>query len=357
MIAAQYTQGAGTFAVRDVPVPTIDQEQMLLRIEAASICGTDLKIIRHGHRKLPAGRTITLGHEFAGTIETVGERVVGFERGQRVGVAPNMGRPGSETVARGMANMDPAYTAFGITFDGSHAEYLRIPAEAIAQGNVIRLPDGMPAERATLAEPLSCAINAVRQTRIELGDSVAVVGCGPMGLLNLMLAKVSGAGQLIAVDLNEERLDLARRLGATQTIHNDPCDLNESIRRLTDGRGVDVVICAVPVPQLQQQLLNMLAPFGRLCLFAGWPHGASSCELDTNPIHYRALTVTGTTGGSNRDYAAALHLIASGAIDVSRIVSHVLHISRLDEAYRIAQNSHGMKIVLTADASREQELS
>jgi L-iditol 2-dehydrogenase len=182
-----------------------------------------------------------------------------------------------------------------------------------------------------------------------------IVGCGPMGLLNLMLAKIRGAGQLIAVDIMQKRLSLARRIGATHTLNTGECDLEASIRRQTGGRGVDVVICAVPMPKLQQQLLNALAPFGRLCLFAGWPRGDATCELDTNPIHYRALTVTGTTGGSNRDYAAALRLIASGAIDVSQIISHVLHISRLEEAYRIAQNGNGMKIVLTADACREQE--
>ncbi len=361
MIAAQYTQattpGEGTFAVRQVPEPVIGEDEMLLRIEAASICGTDVKIIGHGHRKLTAGQTITLGHEFVGAIEKLGSRISSinsFVPGQRVGVAPNMGLPGSDMIARGMANMDPGYTAFGITQDGAHAELLRINAPAIDQGNVMAIPDGVSSLDATLAEPLSCAVNAMRVTRVEMGDSVAVIGAGPMGLLNLMLAKVNGAAETIAVDVNDHRLAHAKSLGAAHTVNTTKTPLTKWIQDHTRGKGIDVVICAVPVPALQQDLLNILAPFGRLCLFAGWPKGAAAVPLDTNPIHYKNLVVTGMTGGCNRDYAAALKLIATKTVDVSRIVSDVVHLSHMEKAYELARSGKGMKIVLTRHPQEER---
>lgn len=357
LIAAQYTQGAsaaeGRFAVRDVPVPTIAADEMLLRIDAASICGTDVKIIQHGHRKLTPGQTITLGHEFVGIIEKRGPRVPGFREGQRVGIAPNMGLPGSEMVARGMANMDPGYTAFGITQDGAHTEYLRITPLAIEQGNVMAIPDGVSSLHATLAEPLSCCVNAMRTARVERGDRVVVIGAGPMGLLNMMLAKANGAAEVIAVDLNDARLAKALALGATLAVNTTKIPLKTWIAEHTRGRGVDVVINAVPVAALQQDLLEILAPFGRLCLFAGWPKGAAAVPLDTNPIHYKNLVVTGMTGGCNRDYAAALDLIATKAVDVSQVVSDVVHVSHLQKAYDIALAGKGMKIVITAHTSEE----
>lgn len=350
MIAAQYTQGTGGgFAVRDVPVPDIGEAEVLLRVDAASICGTDIKIIKHGHRKLRDGQTITLGHEFVGTIERLGKDVRGFSAGQRVGIAPNMGRPGSEMTVRGLANMDPDFSAFGINQDGGHAEYVRINAAAIEQGNVAVVPDMVPSIHATLAEPLSCAVSSIRNARIEPGDTVLIVGAGPMGLLNLMLAVVSGATELIAADLDDQRLELARRLGATAAVNPRSVSLVEWISDRTHGRGVDVVINAVPVPQLQQELLSILAPFGRLCLFAGWPQGDDTVPLNTNPIHYKNLLVTGVTGGSNRDYATAMGIIAEGALAIPEIVSDILPMRDLQRAYDIAQDAGSMKVVLTAE--------
>lgn len=352
MIAAQYTQGpGGGFVVREVAIPEIGDGDMLLRIDAASICGTDIKIIKHGHRKLRDRQTITLGHEFVGTIDRLGSGVRGFCLGQRVGVAPNVGRPGSEMSLRGLANMDPDFVAFGVNLDGGHTEYVRINSAAIEQGNVLKVPDCVPSIHATLAEPLSCAVSSVRNARIERGDTVLIVGAGPMGLLNLMYSAVSEAAELIVADLNDQRLAVARRLGATAVVNPSSIPLGEWVSDHTHGRGVDVVINAVPKPQLQQDLLSILAPFGRLSLFAGWPQGEDTVPLNTNPIHYKNLLVTGVTGGSNRDYATAMRLIAEKAADVSQIISDVVPIKELQRAYDIAEDAISMKVVLTAEGS------
>ncbi len=350
MLAARYTQGGG-LAIEKVAVPAIGDDELLVRVEAASICGTDVKIIRHGHRKLTDGQTITLGHEFVGRIEEAGPRVHGFEVGMRVGVAPNIGCGSCEMCARGLMNMCPDYEAFGITFDGAHAEFVRIPHAAIAQGSVVPLPGNVSALEATLAEPLSCALNGVRASRIDVGDAVLVYGAGPMGLLNMMLAGISGASRIIAVDLNDSRLEAARQIGATDVVNSTKQSVRDWVAEQTSGRGVDVVILAVPVPQLQQEAVEILAPFGRLCLFAGWANGTAGVTLNTNPIHYRNLVVTGMTGGSPRDYRDALKLIARNTVDVTPIISDAFHLSELDRAYERAQSGEGMKIVIGADRS------
>ena len=170
MIAATYTQG-GEFAVRDLAKPKIGEGEILLRVAASSICGTDVRIIRNGHRKLAPGQTIVLGHEFVGVIEAVGERLEGnYKVGQRVGVAPNFGCGHCEMCIRGRANMCADYEAFGISMDGAHAEYVRLPRKAILQGNIVPLPDSIGWVEASLAEPLSCVVNGINNVRIGLGD-------------------------------------------------------------------------------------------------------------------------------------------------------------------------------------------
>ena len=334
--------------IGETPVPRIAEGELLLKIEAASICGTDVKIVRHGHRKLRDGQTITLGHEFVGRIAEVGAGVERWQPGQRVGVAPNLGCGHCEMCGRGMANMCPDYSAIGINFDGAHAEYMRLPASAIGQGNVAEINEAMPAEEATLAEPLSCAVNGLRASRVELGDVVVVFGAGPMGLLNLMCANISGACAVGVVDVNPERLKKAASLGASWTVDSSKQSVVEAIKSKTSGRGADVIILAAAVGALQQAALGLLAPFGRLCLFAGLPRGDSLVSLDTNEIHYKNLDVTGMTGGSPRDYRIALRLMESEKVKVREVVSDVFTMKDLAKAYEVAMLGKGMKVVIKA---------
>ena len=346
MIAARFTQGGG-FAVSETPEPVAEQGGLVVRIEAASICGTDIKILNHGHRKLRDGQTITLGHEFVGTVHAVNGTTNGFAVGQRVGVAPNIGCGHCRMCMQGMGNMCPSYSAFGIDRDGAHAPFVAIPRAAIEQSLVIPLPEGTDPKAATLAEPLSCVVAAQRATRIDHGDTVVVYGAGPMGLLHVMLAATSGSGRIVVADKNDDRLALARELGAADTVNVAERSVRDWAREHASG-GVDVVIIAVPVPEIQAEAMEILAPLGRLCLFAGWPRGTDGVPLDTNAIHYKSLVVTGTTGGAPRDYVASLKLIASGRVDVRRVVSHVFAFDQLAKAYETAASGQALKVVIAA---------
>lgn len=349
MIAATYTHG-GTLQIVDAPIPRIADDELLLRVEASAICGTDVKMIHHGHRKLPDGRSVILGHEFVGTIEQVGSRIDRYAPGTRVGVAPNIGCGSCEMCRRGLGNMCPDYQAFGITFDGGQAEFVRVPAQAVAQGNVIPIPDDAGSVEASLTEPLSCAVSSVRAAQVRPGDRVLVYGAGPMGLLNVMAAMAAGASRVFVVDFNGARLDKARQLGAADVVNPGQQPVPPWLAQRTDRRGVDAVIVAAPVAALQQEGLGLLAPFGRLCLFAGLPPGHGPVALDTNAIHYRNLIVTGTTGGAAGDYRAALDLIRRRQVDVAPVISHVFAFRQMQKAYDTALSGRGLKIVIAATA-------
>jgi len=345
MIAATYTQNVG-YRIEDVPVPRIGADDLLVRVMASSICGTDLRIIRNGHRKLAPGEKLVLGHEFAGVVAEVGARRTRFHVGQRVGVAPNMGCGQCEECIRGLPNMCPDYTAFGITMDGAHTRFVRIPSEAVEQGSVMPLPDHVPFEQAALAEPLSCVVNANRASRIEPGNSVVIFGAGPVGLMHLVLARLSGAAVLLVADVRPERLEKAAELGATAVVNSAAASVRDRLMHLTAGRGADVVITACSVASVQEQALELLAPSGRLCLFGGLPKDHASVRFDTNLIHYRQLLVTGVTGGAPRDFRAALRLLAAGRIPIDRVVSHRFATEEMAAAFDVALRGEAMKVVL-----------
>ncbi len=315
MLAATYTQG-GTLLVDEIPVPEIESDEILLRIQAASICGTDVKIVHSGHRKLADGQRIVLGHEFVGVIEQIGSRVEGFRLGERVGVAPNAGCGRCDACIRGKANYCPNYTAFGIDRDGGHAPYVRIPARFITQGNIIPLPTSVTDQEASLLEPFSCVVNGVRTAGVGLGDTVVIYGAGPIGLLHTMLCRAAGAARLIVVDPLPARLQKALELGCDRTFNPLEDNIPDRVRDETAGRGADVVITACPISQVQSEAVQLLAPFGRLCLFGGLPKSEGPVPLDTNAIHYGNFVVTGTTGGSVEDYRLGLQLVAGKRVDL-----------------------------------------
>ena len=345
MIAAAYKEGVG-FAVGQADVPKVTDIEMLVRVAASSICGTDKRIIRTGHRKLKPGRRIILGHEFAGTVENAGVYGGDYPAGTRVVVAPNIGCGRCDMCIRGLYNMCPDYEAFGITIDGGHAEYVALPHATIAQGSVVKLPEGLRFAEACLAEPLSCVVNGMRSCRIEPGDTVVIFGAGPIGLMHLMLAGRSGAVRMIVVDPLAGRLEKARQLGADIVIDPGACDVKQEVMAATGGRGANVAVTACPVPSVQAESLELLGPYGQLCLFGGLPAEAQTVPISTNIIHYRSLLVTGVTGGPPADLRAAVKLMSSGAVDAGQVVSHVFGIEEMAEAFECALAGDCMKVVI-----------
>jgi len=345
MFAATYTQDE-KLQLEELSMPDIRDDEMLLRVQASSICGTDLRIIQHGHHKLQPGQKIVLGHEFSGTIETIGSRVQNYHLGQRVAVAPNVGCGLCSQCIAGKANMCPHYKAFGISFNGSHAEFVKIPASAISQGNVMPLPDEVSFEEASLNEPLSCVINSISACRIVLGDTIAIFGAGPMGLLHLMLAKLSGAGVVIVCDIMDDKLERARELGADHIINPQRSDPKREILSLTQAQGADVVVTACPAHSVQEEAIEVAAPFGRICFFGGLPHKDPKITINSNLIHYRNLIVTGVTGGSNADYNKGLRLLVEKKINLTDVVSATYPLSQAAEAFQTALTGRALRIIL-----------
>jgi L-iditol 2-dehydrogenase len=338
--------GKEDLRVGDVAVPAIGDGEVLLRVKASAVCGTDIRMFRNGHKNASAQHPLILGHEISGVIEETGRGVAGYAKGMRVAVAPNMGCGVCDMCVSGNTQLCADFRAFGINIDGGFSELMRVPAAAVRQGNLTPMPAGVDFPAAAVAEPLSCVYNAFQRCGIGPGDTVLVMGSGPIGLMHARLARMGGAARVFMNDINSERLAYCARLESA-IVPVESGVLAQRIRDETGGRGVDVVITANPAPESQVTALQLAAINGRVMFFGGLPEGKSSVPLDTNLVHYRQITITGTTRQSLAQYRKTLALIGAGLVSLEGIISGTYPVEETRAAFDEVMRGRGLKQVVT----------
>jgi L-iditol 2-dehydrogenase len=345
MLAAVY-HGPEDVRLEEVPVPIIGADEVLLKVANAGICGTDLRIWHGAHRKFPPGTVRIPGHELVGDIAELGANVKGLEPGESVFVAPNMGCGHCRQCVSGNNNRCARYEAIGVTMDGAFAEYVRIPAAAILQGNLIPLAAQADPAAAALIEPFACVLRGQDAVAVRPGEVVLVIGAGPIGVMHVMLARLRGAGRVIVSDLLPDRLRLAIRTGADRTANPLQEDLAAVIAEESGGEGADVIIVAAPAAGAQEEALKLSAIGGRINLFGGLPREQSTIRFDSNLVHYKELVVTGTTACSTADCWRAAALVNSGRVDLSHLVSARFPLSEALQALAAAEDRKSLKVVI-----------
>ena len=345
---AAYYYEPGRIQAEEVPEPTIQDNELLIRVRSTAICGTDMRIYKHGHFKIPTGTRRVLGHEIAGEIVHVGQLLEGYAEGMRVTATPNIGCGICAYCRDGYNNMCPDYEAFGISLDGGFQEYMRVPHSAIAGGNIFPIPDHVGYREAALAEPLSCCFNALRSVATSHEDVVLVIGAGPIGAMHVMLNRIAGAKKILVADIRQDRLEKIEAFGADETINTSRVDLLEAIMQATGGRGADVVITAVSVPQEQSQAIELLATHGRINFFGGLGENVK-VPIDTNRIHYKGLHLMGTTGSTNSDYYKSLTLVADRRVDLAQLASSTFPLGDISAAFDFAASGEGLKTMIVSE--------
>lgn len=340
----------GRLVVEDIPKPQAGPGDLVIRVRAASICGTDRRITANGHFKRPDGTPRVLGHEFAGEVTEVGSEITQYKVGDRVSVTPNIGCGTCDNCLIGLNNMCPNYEAFGITLDGGFQEYVLIPSFAVNRGNVFLLPDSLDYAQAALVETLSCCYNAISKLGITPDTSVLIMGAGPIGACHVLLSKLYGAKKVIVSNNRQPRLDFAEALGADVLVNLNERNLATVVDDETKGRGVDVALTCVSKPEVQAEAVQLLAMHGRVNFFAGLGQ-PQNVALDTNRIHYQGLTLTGTTGSSNADYAASLQLVGDGRVTLAPLVGKTFTLDDIDEAMAYSSSGQGMKAMILFESN------
>lgn len=335
--------------VEEVPTPRPGPGEVLLDIEMTTLCGTDLRLIS-GAKTAGVRPGVIMGHEMAGRIAELGDGVdavvPGLAVGQQATVSIVVSCNRCAACLAGREHLCANLELFGYGIDGGFAEQVLVPARAVASGNVIVTPKDLTPKQLALSEPLSCVLNGAHQFNTQPGDTVVVLGAGPIGLLHAQLARYSGAGKVIVTNRSAGRRELAEELGATISVDPTSTDLDRVVRDATDGAGADVVIVAIGEPSLANQALQLAAIGGRVNYFAGFPKG-STAVMDPNLIHYNELQVTGGSNARRKDVVDAVKLLANSAIDAEKIVSHTFALADFDKALEAVGNRVGVKTGVT----------
>lgn len=351
MLAAFYV-GKREFDLRQITNPICPVDGLIVKVNACSICGTDLKIINNVDQKMEGreARKMILpritGHELSGTIIGVGKEVQGFTVGENVVIAASIPCMQCPMCQRGFFEMCDQLLVVGYDYDGGFAEQIVVDRQILDSQCVLKIGEVDNLDSFSLSEPLSCAINCYDLTPIRKGATVVVLGAGPLGCFMVELAKIGEAANTIITDISPEQTRLAEVCNPDWAINDSGESLIQKILEITKGYGADLVITACPSPKAQQDAIFLAAKRGSVNFFGGLSRDRSIVNIDTNLIHYRELTVRGTHGSQPEQVERAISLIKSGCIDMEKYITHRFPLREINQAFERALSGNRLKILI-----------
>lgn len=334
--------GKGELEIREIPVPQPGEGEILVKVRAATTCGTDLKIFLRGHPKFPP--PFVFGHEFGGEVVAAGKGVEKFWPGMRV-TANVFGECGECFFCqKGQGNL-----CENLEYNfGAFAEYHLIPASIVRQ-NVFEISDHLSYAEAAVVEPLVCVVHAADLVNVQPGERVVVIGAGgPISLLFLQLLKLAGASQVIAIGHSDLRLSLAQKLGSDIVINAKNEDVDRAVMDMTNGRGADVVIECAGQLETWLSAVRLVRRGGRVLWFGGLP-GGTQVPIDAGRVHYGQIQLLNSHGGTAKDASRAFDLIVNGEINTKALISKEMGLSEIDQALNEMIGGRVVKIALNPD--------
>jgi L-iditol 2-dehydrogenase len=330
-------RGPGEVAVIDVPTPEPGRGELVLRVAAAGLCHSDVRVFK-GEKYARQG--VIPGHETSGVIAAVGEGIDAFSPGDPVALCPIVACGVCDFCRVGKRNRCVNRVTLGYDENGGLAEYMLVPEAVVRLGHVFRLPQGLGLDQASLLEPTACVLNSLEILGVGAGTRLLLIGAGPMGLLHLVLARRLGATVIVS-EPEEGRRAWANRLGALTTIDPSAKDVSTAVKELTDGAGVDAAVVTAGIGPAVASALGSVRRQGSIGLFAGFPPN-TVIDLDPNVIHYNELVLTGSQNATIDQYARTLELLPSMP-DLRQIVSHSFSIEDAPKAYETRLEREGLK--------------
>lgn len=339
---AIYVKGPSKVEIKNVERPRVRDDDILVSMKACGVCGSDLEKI-YGQYSQPSTR---LGHEPSGVITEVGSNVKEFKIGDRVFVHHHVPCYSCHFCLRGNETMCQKYSETNLNPCGLAEEFL-VPGWNVSHGGVIKLPDNVSFEEASMIEPLACCIRAWNKIKFKQGDSVAILGAGPTGMMHVMLSKVFGMKDIFCFDINDFRLGFAKRLGITSEIRSSDPQAYQKILSGTNNRGVDVVIVATGSLGAIKQSVEIVRKGGTIVLF-GVPTKDATISIDISKVYSKEITITPSYAASESDTNAAFSFISGKKVDVSTLITHRFDLLESAKALEYAhQGNDSMKIVVT----------
>lgn len=337
----------GVIAIEEAPTPAPGPGEVLLKVEACALCGTDQRVLS-GEKHVDVA---IVGHEITGTVASVGAGVTGVRPGERYIVQTVIGCGACPMCRKHRENLcEKGFIAMGYQFNGGFADYMVMPKVAVDQGCLIPVPADLPAEIGTLIEPLSCCVNGMQYIPFERIEHTVIFGGGIIGVLNGLVARARGARRITIMDVSQARLDLLKKLGLPfdDLVNSGKTDPAAWVNEATGGRGVDAVVVAASVKALVTQGMTILRRAGHLSVFAGMPKSDPTIPMDLNKIHYLELNLHGANSSSQAEYLQARDFIVAGKIDGRPLVTHRFPLARFHDAVKTQNDpaSGSLKVVV-----------
>jgi L-iditol 2-dehydrogenase len=343
--------GVGAVAVEDRPEPQAgaDDSGAVMRVESCGICGTDARTFFNGDPR--AEPPWVLGHEPVGELVEVAPGTPlpeGVQAGDRVFLGSILTCGECRPCLEGRQNLCTQHGLYGYhPYPGAYAEYAPVPG--IALKNLYPLPSELPSDLATTADPFACALNGIEMAEIRMGDTLVILGAGPIGCVQALMGRSRGAGKVLLGDVSAGRRRLAEQVVGDVVDHVfDPGEDNGAayVEEATGGHGAERVIVAAPAQPAQQAALRMAGPSGRVVYFAGLPKRNPTVDFNANEMHYKELAVVGAYGATPRQYRITLEWLGRHADRAGRIVTHVLPLERIAEGFAAIKSGEGLKVVI-----------
>lgn len=322
--------------IEDVPKPNIGPGELLLKVAAIGLCGSDIDKITH--EAVPPGTV--LGHEVVGTVAELGEGVGGLEVGERITVAHHVACEACHYCERGSFSKCPLFRSTNL-HPGGFAEFVRVPEPNVRLA-AFAIPDDISYERIVFTEPLACCVRAIERARIQPGDIVLLIGMGAIGLLFTQLIKLQGA-KVLGSDPLDDRLEYAKGFGADVVINPSLDPLEDIVREATVSRGVDTVLSTVASQPVLDQALSLVRDGGMIHFFAG-KRGGLNVNLDLNELYEREVGIITTYSSSPRALREAFRLIVEGEIRTEELISHRLPLSEILTGVRMMVRHEARKV-------------
>jgi L-iditol 2-dehydrogenase len=331
----------GKLLIEDTKLKEANEDELIVKVEYCAICGTDLRIYNSGSDKIKGTRII--GHEITGYVHETGKNVTDYKKGDKVVVAPVVACGKCDYCIKGKSNLCDNSFVIGYHVDGGFAEYVHMSKEVVNSGAIIKLHDDADLKNMSIAEPLSCVINGQEFLPIKPADTVLIIGGGPIGVMNALLAKAKGA-EVYLTDVNNDRLQKVAEMGISTFLNKG--ELIDDFKENTGLSSVDFSIVACSVPQAQKNAVEIVKKGGGVSFFAGLPASMTENPIPTNAIHYKEITVYGANSSTVEQVKTACKLIETKIIDADLIITHEVMLDNIFEGFDLIKSGEAIKVAV-----------
>ncbi len=335
--------GPDDIRVEETEKPICPKDGLLLKIMAVGLCGSDIRNLTTDSRK--GDYPFIYGHEIVGLVDEIGNEQAKYSVGDRLFLFPGTYCMECDECISGHSENCSDTAVAKLAGTGGFAQYVAVSGEKIRRGGIYEIPDDVSFEAASLGEPLTSVFACLENVDVSFPDTLVIIGAGPIGCFMAQLSKIRGAQKVIMIDINDNRLEMAKQFGVDVTVNSLKEDPIEAVKSLTNGRGADKVISATPANATQTQSIHMVRKGGLVVFFGGVPKG-SMTELDCNLIHYNNIWIKGHFGASYSQSKRAFQLAISPNFPTEKFVTHVLPLEQINEGIKLTRTGEAIKVVL-----------